>query len=99
MTSRQAGTGNHGLLAIFLVIGSMVVGGLYYVYLTSEPFPPDIVRLVPVTWLVAGFIGFGLGVQALFVNARRFLGCVSVLLSIPNIPLAAIYVLGAMMGG
>jgi hypothetical protein len=44
---------NNGARALLTVVGSALFGALYFGYLRSEPFPPDIVRVVPLLWLAA----------------------------------------------
>ena len=42
---------DHSAHALPVVVGSAVVGALYFAYLRSRPFPPDLVRVVPLLWL------------------------------------------------
>jgi hypothetical protein len=39
--------------ALSVVVGSAALGGDYYAYLVAVPFPPDVVRVVPLLWLSA----------------------------------------------
>ena len=89
-----------GLVAIRVSLAALIVGGVWVVYLfwTAGPFPPDILRLVPVVWLVSSFAGLILGLQAALADVRRYLGIISVLLCLPSIPLAAVFTLAAMVG-
>ncbi len=88
-----------GGLALLVTMASLVVGVAYVAYLKATPFPPDPVRVVPFVWLVGALAGLTLGLMALVTGPRRFLGAVSALLSLPNIGVAAVYALGALMGG
>lgn len=88
----------NGLHALYVTLASSLLGGAYFVYLTSESFPPDAVRGVPFIWLVLACAGLILGVQATAANVHRYLGVMSLILGVLNFPLAAIFTLGAIMG-
>ena len=88
-----------GLAATLVALASLVVGGAYYAYLVVEPFPPDLVRIVPLIWLGGALGGLLLGVRAIRASAGRALGIASVVLSVPSGALATIFALAALMGG
>jgi hypothetical protein len=58
-----------GLVAALVTLASLVVGGAYFAYLVAEPFPPDLVRIVPLLWLGGALGGLLLGVRAIQDNA------------------------------
>ena len=60
--------------ALLLVLGSAVLGAVYFLYLNAEPFPPAIVRLVPIVWLAGAVAGGVLAVRALRSNNNRVAG-------------------------
>ena len=88
-----------GGLALLVTIASLVVGVAYVAYLKAESFPPDAVWVIPFVWLVGALAGLTLGLMALVTGPRRLLGGVSALLSVPNVGVAAVYALGALIGG
>ena len=51
--------------ALLLVLGSAVLGAVYFSYIHAEPFPPDIVRLVPIVWLAGAVVEGVLSPRAL----------------------------------
>lgn len=87
------------MLATLVTLGAAMLGTLYYAYLVAVPFPPDIARVVPFIWLGGAFSGLILGAQAIRANSRRYLAVASVVLSLPNILLAAIFSMAATFGG
>ncbi|MDP9372905.1 MAG: hypothetical protein M3Q65_10745 [Chloroflexota bacterium] len=88
-----------GLIALLVALESLAVGVVYYAYLVAVPFPPDWVRIVALIWLAGALAGLLLGLAAILANARRHLGIAALVLSIPSVPLAAIFALAALMGG
>ncbi len=90
-----------GVVAVSLVVVSGLVGAAYVLYLRSEPFPPDIARVIPVLWLAGSLGAVVLGVWVLFAGRglHRLLGLLALVFGAGLVPLAAIYVLGALMGG
>jgi hypothetical protein len=61
---------NRGIRALLVVVGSAPGGALYSAYLRSEPFPPDVVRVVPLLWLTGCGIAWMLVVAALRCDTR-----------------------------
>lgn len=84
---------------LLIVVTSSVVGVAYFGYLTTVPFPPDIVRLVPLVWVAACLAGWVSAVRALRTNASRFLPVATLVLNVPNTALAAVFAIAAVMGG
>ena len=85
--------------ALLIVLASAAVGAAYFSYLTAVPFPPGIVRLVPLAWFAACVAGWVWSIQALRAGDGRWLPRVALALNAPNTVLAAIFLLAAMMGG
>ena len=90
--------GDHGAHALLVVVGSAVVGALYFAYLRSEPFPPDVVRVVPLLWLAGSAMGWILVVAALRFDTRKLRALAALILNVPNTLLAGIFSLAAVMG-
>jgi hypothetical protein len=84
--------------ALSVVVGSAALGGAYRAYLLATPFPPDVVRVVPLFWLTASVVGWILVGQALRVDTRKLAATVGLILNIPNTFFAAAYSLAALMG-
>ena len=89
---------NNGSRALLVVVGSAFVGLLYFGYLRSEPFPPDIVRVVPLLWLANCMTGWILSVAAFRFDTRRLPAIAGLILNVPNTLFAGIFSLAAMMG-
>lgn len=87
-----------GARALLVAIGSGVLGGAYFSYLNAEPFPPDIVRLVPVAWFTAAVTGGVLAIRAFRGSGNRMAAGLALALSLPNAVLAAVFSLAALMG-
>ena len=89
---------NYSTRARLVVVGSATVGALYSGYLGSEPFPPDIVRVVPLLWLAGCATGWVLVVAALRIDSRKLPAIASLVLNVPNTVFAGLYSLAAVMG-
>ena len=87
-----------GLGALLVVLASSAVGAVYFLYLKTVPFPPDIARLVPLAWFAACAAGWAWSIRALRAGDGRFLPSVALVLNVPNTLLAAIFSLAAVMG-
>ena len=85
--------------ALSVVVGSATLGAGYYAYLLSEPFPPDVVRVVPLLWLAGSVTGWILVGTALRLDTRRLAAIVALILNVPNTLFAAIFSLAAVMAG
>ena len=82
---------DHSARALLVVVGSAVVGALYFAYLRSEPFPPDFVRVVPLLWLAGCAMGWILVVAALRFDTRKLRALAALILNVPNTLLAGIF--------
>ena len=88
-----------GMRALLLVLGSAVLGAVYFLYLNAEPFPPGIMRLVPIAWLASAVVGGVLAARALRSNNNRVAAGLALALDIPNSVFAAVFSMAALMGG
>ena len=84
--------------ALLLVLGSAVLGAVYFSYIHTQPFPPDIVRLVPIVWLAAAVVGGVLAARALRSNDNSLAAGLALVLNIPNAVFAAVFSMAAHMG-
>lgn len=89
---------SNGSRAWLSVLASSVVGAAYVSYLTAVPFPPEIVRLVPLAWCGACAAGWVWSIRAIRTGDGRSLSIVALALNVPNTMFAAIFLLAAMMG-
>ena len=89
---------SNGMHALLLVLGSAVMGAMYFLYIHAEPFPPDIVRLVPIVWLACAVVGGVLAARALRSNNNRVAAGLALALNIPNSVFAAVFSMAALMG-
>jgi hypothetical protein len=89
----------NGGRALLVVLASSAVGAAYFSYLTAVPFPPEIVRLVPLAWSAACVVGWVWLFRALRMSEGRTLPILALALNLPNTIFAAIFLLAAMMGG
>ncbi len=90
---------SNGRRALLVVLASSVVGLAYFAYLTAVPFPPEIVRLVPLVWFAACLAGWVWSLRAFRADDGRVLPIAAFALNVPNTIFAAIFLLAAMMGG
>ncbi len=89
---------SEGIRALFLVAGSTLAGTVYVLYLRAEPFPPDIVRVVPVAWLGGSLLGGVRAAQALRRNSSRWAAVLALALHVPSVIFAAIFAMAALLG-
>ena len=89
---------SNGMRALLLVLGSAVLGAAYFSYIHTTPFPPDIVRLVPIVWLACALAAPVLAARAWRNNNNRVAAGLALALSIPNSVLAATFSTAALMG-
>jgi hypothetical protein len=87
-----------GVRALLLTVGSGLVGGIYFSYLNAEPFPPDIVRLVPIAWFVAAVYGGVWAARGFQAPGNRLTAGLALALSVPNALFAALFSMAALMG-
>ena len=87
-----------GLVALVVTVVAAAVGLGYFVYLNATPFPPAWVRIVALIWFVGALGGLVRGGRVLAGRGRKALALTSVVLSVPSIMLAAIFLLAALMG-
>lgn len=87
-----------GTRALLLVAGSAATGAVYVLYLTVEPFPPDVVRLVPEVWLAGSLLGGALAARALTTTGDRLAAGLALVLDVPSALFAAMFSMAALMG-
>ena len=90
---------SNGGRALLVVLASSAIGAAYFSYLTAVPFPPGIVRLVPLAWSAACVVGWVWSIRALRSGDGRALSVAALALNVPNTMFAALFLLAAMMGG
>ena len=86
-----------GLIALLVVASFDLLGAIYFRYLESNPFPPDILRLIPAIWLAGTLLGGVLAARALS-DTNRVPAGLALVLDIPSAVIALIFVFGALMG-
>jgi hypothetical protein len=74
------------------------VGAVYFSYLKAEPFPPHIVRLVPIVSLAGAVVGGVRAARALTSNNDRVAAGLALALDIPNSGFAAVFSMAALWG-
>lgn len=89
---------SNGMRALLLVVGSALLGAVYFSYLNAEPFPPDIVRLVPIAWLAVAVLGGMHAARALRSNGNKVAAALALVLSVPNAVFASLFSMAALMG-
>ena len=88
---------SNGGRSLLVVLASSAVGGAYFSYLTAVPFPPGIVRLVPLAWFAGCVSGWVWSMRALRTGDGRLLPILALVLNVPNTLFAVIFLLAAMM--
>lgn len=89
---------NDGRGALATVLAATAIGLVWWLFLVLEPFSLGILRVIPLIWLVLALVGCTSGLRAVSFNNHRGLGVLSILIGLLNIPLAGIFLLGALMG-
>jgi hypothetical protein len=89
---------SNGIRALLLVVSSALLGVGYFLYLNAEPFPPGIVRLVPIAWFTAAVLAAVRAVRALITGSNKAVAVLAVILDIPNSVFAALFTMAALMG-
>ena len=89
---------DHSARALPVVVGSAIVGALYFAYLRSEPFPPAFVRVVPLLWLAGCAMGWILVIAALRFDTGTRRALAALILNVPNTLLAGLFSVAAVMG-
>ena len=88
----------NGARAIVVTVASALVGAGYYGYLVGVDFPPAAVRFIPVAWLALALLAARFALAAVQTDARRALGVAAALLAVPNVGLAVLFTLAALLG-
>lgn len=87
-----------GLIALLVVTGFDLLGTIYFRYLETNPFPPDIVRLIPAIWFAGTLLGGVLAARALRSDTNRVPAGLALVLDVPSAVIALIFAFGALMG-
>jgi hypothetical protein len=88
----------NGLHGLWVVLSSALVGAVYFWYLKSEPFPPDIVRLVPVAWLAGSILGGVVAARGLRSHSNRAAAALALALGVLSAAFAFVFTMAALMG-
>jgi len=83
---------------ILITVASSLIGAVYFTYISSVDFPPNLVRIVPFVWLIGAVIGLMLGFRSLRKRESRYVGIFIIILALINIVFASIFSLAALMG-
>jgi phage shock protein PspC (stress-responsive transcriptional regulator) len=89
---------SNGLIALLLVASFDLLGAIYFRYLETNPFPPDIVRLIPALWLIGTLLSGVLAARALRSDANRVPAGLALVLDVPSAVIALVFVFAALMG-
>ena len=89
---------SEGIRALLLVAGSALLGMTYCLYLKVEPFPADLVRLVPFAWLAGAVVGGFRAARALQRDRARWPAVLALVLDVPSAVFAAIFSMAVLMG-
>ena len=87
-----------GLIALLVVASFDALGAVYFRHLETNPFPPDIVRLIPAIWLAGTLVGGVLAVRALRSDSNRVPAGLALVLDVPSSIIALVFAFGALMG-
>ena len=87
-----------GLIALFVVASFDLLGAMYFRHLQTNPFPPDIVRLIPVIWLAGILLGGVLAARALRGDTNRVPAVLALVLDVPSAVIALVFAFAALMG-
>jgi hypothetical protein len=90
---------SEGVRSLLLALGGACVGTVYVLYLRAEPFPPDVVRLVPIAWLGASIFGGVRAAGAITRKRNRVAAGLAFALQVASTGFAAIYAMAALTGG
>lgn len=83
---------------ILITAVSSLVGVAYFAYISNVKFPPDVVRFVPLVWIIGSVAGLIFGLRSLRGDGPRYRGLLVIVVAIINILFASIFSLAALMG-
>jgi hypothetical protein len=86
------------LIALLVVAGFDLLGAMYFRHLQINPFPPDILRLVPGIWLAGTLLGGVLAARALRSDTNRVPAGLALVLDVPSAVIALVFAFAALMG-
>jgi hypothetical protein len=87
-----------GLIALFVVASFNLLGAIYFQHLETNPFPLDIVRLIPAVWLAGILLGGVLAARALGSDTNRVPAGLALVLDVPSAVIALVFAFAALMG-
>lgn len=87
-----------GLIALLVVASFDLLGAMYFRHLETNPFPLDIVRLIPAIWFAGTLLGGVLAAHALRGDTNRVAAGLALLLDVPSAVIALIFAFAALMG-
>jgi hypothetical protein len=87
-----------GLIALLVVASFDLLGAIYFRHLETNPFPPDIVRLIPAVWLAGTLLGGVLAARALRGDTNRVAAGLALILDVPSAVIALVFAFAALIG-
>ena len=87
-----------GLIALLVVASFDLLGAIYFWHIKTNPFPPDIVRLIPAIWLAGTLLGGVLAARALRSDTNRVPAGLALVLDVPSAVIALLFAFAALMG-
>jgi hypothetical protein len=87
-----------GLIALLVVASFDLLGAMYFRHLQTNPFPLDIVRLIPAIWLAGILLGGLLAARALRSDANKVAAVLALVLDVPSAVIALVFAFAALMG-
>ena len=87
-----------GLIALLVVAGFDLLGAMYFRHLQTNPFPHDIVRLIPAIWLTGTVLAGVLAARALRSDTSRVTAALALVLDVPSAVIALVFAFAALMG-
>ena len=87
-----------GLIALLVVASFDLLGVMYFLHLQTNPFPLDIVRLIPGIWLAGTLLGGLLAARALRSDVNKVPAALALILDVPSAVIALVFAFAALMG-
>jgi hypothetical protein len=87
-----------GWISLLVVAGFDLLGAMYFRHIQTNPFPHDILRLIPAIWLAGTVLGGVLAARALRSDTNRGPAGFALVLGIPSAVIALVFAFAALMG-
>ena len=87
-----------GLIALLVVVSFDLLGAIYFRHLETNPFPADIVRIIPAIWLTGTLLSGVLAARALRSDTNRVPAGLALVLDVPSAVIALVFAFAAVMG-